>query len=329
MMQPQHNELKSGKRPIRQQMRHFKDGETLFTEGSAGRELFIIHEGKVGVYKEAQDGRVELAQIEQGGIVGEMSLLDTLPRSATVVARGDVTALVIGYTQFQSVMQSVPLWLQSIIKIVISRLRDANRRVDQSVLRDKDRGIVALIKLLLPVNKVEVASKVLLPFDLVVVEACFVCRTRKKETTELLARLEKRSIIVQLVHENKEYLHIPDKEVLDLYEEYLLLKSQKKLFRELSIPQEIIGLLSNIAYIAQKVGRETEDGTLLARKALVDDLAFKDTALLDRQLADLGRRALISIVPEEQGNAIIFKKQTLARIKKIQAWIPRFSMELS
>jgi CRP/FNR family transcriptional regulator, cyclic AMP receptor protein len=328
MMQPQRNELKTGKRPVQQQIRSFKNGETLFTEGSAGRELFIIQDGKVGVYKDGQDGRIELAQIEQGGLIGEMSLLDTLPRSATVIALGNVKTLVIGYTQFQSVMQSIPVWLQSIIKIVVSRLRDANRRVDQSILRDKERGIVALVKLLLPVCKVEIAAKMLLPYDTVVSEACFISRLRKKEVTELLTQLEKRTIITRIAHDDKQYIHLSDNDAFNLYEEYLILRSQKKTFRELAVPQDAIGLLSNIAYIAQKVGHDTEDGTVLSKQALIDDLNQKDASQLDKHLTDLARRSLITMAPTEGGTAIIFKKQTLARIKKIQEWMPRFSMEL-
>jgi len=327
-MQSSRSELKTGKRPNPQQIRSFKDGEVLFTEGSTGRELFIIHEGEVGVYREGAEGRVELARIECGGLIGEMSLLDALPRSATVVAKGDMKALVIGYMQFQSVMQSIPVWLQSIIKIVVSRLRDANRRVDQPIVRDRERGIVALIFLLHPVFSREVTGRQMLPFDTVVNEACFICRLRRKEVVHLLEQFEKRTVISLSEHDGKKYLAIPDIEVLHLYEEYLVLRSQKKTFRELGVPQETIAVLSNIAYVAQKRGSETAEGTHLAKKLLVEDLSLKDTAQLDVHLTDLTRRGLITMVPDGSGHTIIFHKETLGRIKKIKEWMPRFSMEV-
>lgn len=328
-MKSQRNKLKTGNRPVQQQTRTYKPGETLFEEGSTGRELFIIHEGSVGVYKDGPDGSVELAQLERGAIVGEMSLLDTLPRSATVKAIDKVTALVIGYAQFQSMMTKIPIWLQSIIKIVVSRLRDANRRVDQSILRNKERGLTALLSLLLPVYRLEIRSLQSLPYDTIVIEAYFLCSLRKKETVQLLTALEKRSIISITVEENRRYVSIPDREVLDLYIEYLALKDQKQDFKEVGIPRESLNVLSNIDYVAQKSGRETDDGTILSKNDLLSDIAPKNTDQLDRHLLDLHRRNIINLLPSEGETAIIFRKETLGRVKKIKEWHPKFIREFS
>ncbi|MBN1308958.1 MAG: cyclic nucleotide-binding domain-containing protein [Chitinispirillaceae bacterium] len=328
MMHSSRNELKTGKRPLQQQYRSFNAGETLFSEGSAGRELFIIHEGRVGIYKDTPDGRVELARVEKGGIIGEMSLLDTLPRSATVVALDRVRTVVIGYAQFQSVMQAVPVWLQSIVKIVVSRLRDANRRVDRTALRNRERGLVALIKLLLPVFRREIGSVNALPRDTVLVEAYYVCRLRKKETEQLLGNLEKRSIVTGFENDGVNYIGVPDSEVLGLFEEYLILKDRRQTFKEVAIPPEAVNILSNIVYVAQKLGQETDEGTSLLKSALAEDLSLNDSGQLDKQLLDLRRRNLVNLLPAENDTAVIFRKATLGRIKKIQEWLPRFSLEL-
>ena len=330
MPQPQQrSELKTGKRPVQQQIRSFKPGEVLFAEGSTGRELFIINEGKVGIYKDTPDGRVEIAQVDRGTVIGEMSLLDTLPRSATVVAVEPVNALVIGYAQFQSVMQTIPVWLQSIIKIVVSRLRDANRRVDQPTLRNRERGLVALIKLLLPAYRQEIDGQTALPLETIQLEAFYICRLRRKEMTQLLADFEKRRITVALKRGEVAYIGLPDLEVLNLYEEFLILKDLKQTFREIAIPKDAISTLSNIVYVAQKLGRETPEGTTLLKKALIDDLSLSDTSHLDKSLLELRRRSLINMFPVENDTAIVFRKETPGRIKKIQEWTPRFSMELS
>ena len=328
MNQTSRSELKTGKRPVQQQIRSFKAGETIFAEGSTGRELFIIHEGVVGIYKDTPDGRVELARVERGSLIGEMSLLDTLPRSATVVAIEEVKALVIGYAQFQSVMKTIPVWLQSIIRIVVSRLRDANKRVDQTVLRNKERGIIALMKMLFPVSSREAGGKKLLPYDVLLVEAFYVCRLRKKEIVQLIGILEKRSVISISEMDTKRFISIDDAEVLDLYEEFLLLKSQKRNFKELTIPQEAITLLSNIVFIAQKKGVETDEGTSLRKTALMDENAGKKTDRIEKYLLDLRRHNLINLFPNGSDTEIIFRKETLARIKKIKEWVPRFEREL-
>ncbi|MBN1760740.1 MAG: cyclic nucleotide-binding domain-containing protein [Chitinispirillaceae bacterium] len=328
MTQSQRSGLKTGKRPVQQQIRSFKPGETLFSEGSTGRELFIIHEGKVGIYKDGPDGRVELAQVDRGSIIGEMSLLDTLPRSATVVAIDPVKALVIGYAQFQSVMQTIPVWLQSIIKIVVSRLRDANRRVDQPILRNRERGLAALIKLLLPVHRQEINGCIALSCDTIHLEAFYICRLRKKETTQLLDSFQKRGVLTPLTKNDAPFVGIPDNDILNLYEEFLILKDQRQSFKELSIPKETISVLSNIVYVAQKLGRETDDGTSLSKRALISDLGLGDTpGTLDKHLLELRRRNLINLLPHENDTEILFRKEVPGRIKKIQEWVPRFSME--
>jgi CRP/FNR family transcriptional regulator, cyclic AMP receptor protein len=323
-------ELKTGQRPVQQNIKTFKPGDVLFEEGTLGKELFIIQEGKVGVYKDAPDGRIELAQIEKGGIIGEMSLLDNLPRSATIAAIDLTKALVVNQGTFAAVLQSVPPWLSSIIKIVVSRLRDANKRVDQSVLLDKERGLVSLMLMLLPSCKREVAGKIALDYDMVTVEAFFVCRLRKKDTKKYLENIAKRGIIEidKEIQSQVQLLFVTDLEVLILFEEFLILKSQKKEFKESSIPDDTIAMLSNIAYVAQKSGQESEEGTTLLKSALAEDLADKNPEKLEKSLLDLRRRNLINLMPSEKDVLIIFQKNSLSRIKKIKEWLPRFSMEI-
>jgi CRP-like cAMP-binding protein len=324
-------ELKTGQRPAQLTIKTYKPGEVVFEEGAKGRELFIIQEGKVGVYKNTPDGEIELAHVEKGGIIGEMSLLDNMPRSATVKCLETAKLLAINELTFQTALKSAPTWLGSIIRIVVSRLRDANKRVDQTLLRDKDRGIAALVLLLLPGNNHEFSSQLALDYDLVIVEAHYVCRLRKKETVAVLSNLEKREIVSVVEDQaHKKHLCINDLEILRLWEEYLKLKSQKKTFKEINIPEEAIALLSNIIYVSQKEGVETEEGSTLLKSSLTKDLENKNRDHLEKSLLDLKRRNLINIMPVENGDAtLIFEKEALSRIKKIKEWLPRFEQEIA
>jgi CRP-like cAMP-binding protein len=325
------SDLKTGKRPVQQQIKTLQRGEVLFEEGTLGRELYIIQEGKVGIYKDTPDGQVELAVVEHGSTIGEMSLLDNLPRSATVKSLELTKVLVINQGTFQSVMQTVPMWLQSIIKIIVSRLRDANKRVDQAALRDKDRGIVSLLLLLYMPYKIEINSKMALDYELIMLESFFVCRLRKKDIKTILDNLEKRGLVEvrDYVEQKKKFLFIKDVEIIELYQEYLALKGQKKSFKELAIPDDVIGVLSNIAYVAQKAGQETDDGTLLLKSILFKDLSGKDNSKLEKNLLDLRRRNLITMFPRGDDFEIVFRKESITRIKKIKDWLPKFEMELA
>ncbi len=323
-------QLKTGKRPQQLVTRSLKEGDVLFEEGSLGRELFIIQEGKVGVYKDTAEGPIELATIEKNGIIGEMSLLDNQPRSATIRALEPTTVVVISESVFQATLQKAPVWLTSIVKIVVSRLRDANKRVDQTALRDRERGLISLILILLPECKYEFSSQLALSYDTVVVEAYYVCRLKKREIEKLIARLEKRGLIeVAEDTEHKKHLCLKDLDVVKLFYEYLTLKSQQKKFKEMSIPQEAVGVLSNIAYVAQKSGKETAEGTALLKSAFIADMAGKNPDKIEKMLLDLRRRNLLNIMPEGDDSLIIFKQETLSRIKKIKEWLPRFEMDVA
>jgi CRP/FNR family transcriptional regulator, cyclic AMP receptor protein len=331
MLQPQSIGLKTGLRPVQENIKSFKAGEIVFEEGTTGRELFIVQEGVVGVYKTTSEGQVELARIDKGGIIGEMSLLDRMPRSATVKSLEPTKVLVINEMTFQAALKSVPVWLTSIIKIVVSRLRDANKRVDQAILRDKELGIASLMLLLLPGNKHEFSSQMAMDYDLILLEAFFISRLKKKETIKILSVFEKKNIIsIVEDSEHKKHICFGDLETLHLFEEYLSLKSQKKTFKELSIPEEAIAILSNIVYVSQKEGIETAEGTTLLKSVLLKDIESKNRDHLEKSLLDLKRRNLLEIIPIDSGDAtLIFEKEVLRRIKKIKEWVPRFEQEIS
>jgi len=325
----QRTQLKTGNRPAQKNVRTFKPGEVIFEEGSQGRELCIIEKGTVGVYKDTPDGQIELAVIsDKGTVLGEMSLLDNLPRSATVKAVDTTTALMINQAAFQAIIQKVPAWLNSIVKIVVSRLRDANKRVNQSVLRDKQRGLASLMLLLLPGNKYPFSSLTALDYNLVALEAYYVCRLKKKDIAKQIEMIKTKGVVtIEEDTEHKKHICIMDVDALRLYEEYLSLKSQKKTFREASVSEEAVTVLSNIAYVAQKSGSETQEGTSLKKSVLIRDLKDMKPEKLEKILMDLRRRGLLNLLPSGSDTVILFQKETVIRLKKIKEWLPRFEDE--
>ncbi len=72
-------------------LRGFARGEVLMQEGAAGDAAYLIINGSVGVTRRGQAGT--LATLEPGALVGQLALLDRAPRSATVTAMVDTTAL--------------------------------------------------------------------------------------------------------------------------------------------------------------------------------------------------------------------------------------------
>ncbi|MBT3232913.1 MAG: cyclic nucleotide-binding domain-containing protein [Calditrichaeota bacterium] len=83
-------------------------GEELFREGDPGGNMFIIASGSVEVQKLRShgSGRVVIARFERAGVIGEMSLVDHMPRSATVVAMTPTVVYEFSKTAFKEMLGS-------------------------------------------------------------------------------------------------------------------------------------------------------------------------------------------------------------------------------
>lgn len=99
-------------------------GETVFYKGTVGSQMYIVLGGLVGVY----DGSRCLATLSTGDMFGEMALINSEPRSATVIATEDSHLFVLSETTFQTLLTkrvAIRLLL-NIVRTLSHRLRDAN-----------------------------------------------------------------------------------------------------------------------------------------------------------------------------------------------------------
>ena len=76
---------------------HLKAGEVLFEQSTMGELIYVVSQGEFDIVRELADGGEELVKVAGAGdYFGEIGVLFNMPRSATVRARTDATA--IGYT---------------------------------------------------------------------------------------------------------------------------------------------------------------------------------------------------------------------------------------
>ena len=116
------------------QERNYSAGSTLIKQGDTGVGLYILTSGKVRVTRVNNPDRPEeeLDIAGVGSVLGEMALLDDLPRSATVTAIEDVTALLLPVWEFRTTLQSHPDIALRLLSVLSRRLRKAeNRSLDQ------------------------------------------------------------------------------------------------------------------------------------------------------------------------------------------------------
>jgi CRP-like cAMP-binding protein len=109
------------------QERTYLAGSTIIAQGDSGVGAYIITQGTVRITREVNPDRAEedLGTVSAGHILGEMALLDDLPRSATVTAIDDVTALLIPVWEFRSFLRNNPDVAIKLLTSISRRLRRA------------------------------------------------------------------------------------------------------------------------------------------------------------------------------------------------------------
>lgn len=86
----------------------FADGETVFRQGDVGDKVYLVLSGTAGVYEEGPEGRKRLLGIGMGRIFGEMALVERKPRSATIIAEGDLRVISIDGDHFLRMYEQAP-----------------------------------------------------------------------------------------------------------------------------------------------------------------------------------------------------------------------------
>ncbi len=106
----------------------FPASARIFADGDAGDYFYLIASGKVEIRKDSVEGEAVLNVLHEGGSFGEMSLLDSQPRSAAAIAVTDVTLVEVPKTAFLSLVQQNPLILYQTALQSDQRLRERDRQ---------------------------------------------------------------------------------------------------------------------------------------------------------------------------------------------------------
>ncbi|MBN9311007.1 cyclic nucleotide-binding domain-containing protein [Devosia sp.] len=102
--------------------RTFGAGEIIFREGDAGTEFFVVKSGKVAI----RHGNKTLQLLGEGEIFGEVALIDSAPRSATVVAETDTVVVPVSEKQFLFMTSESPYFALNVMRVLARRLRASN-----------------------------------------------------------------------------------------------------------------------------------------------------------------------------------------------------------
>ena len=117
--------------------RRFRRGEIIVEQGRKSNALFILLTGRARVLTADSRGReVILAMLHPGDYVGEMSLIDNEPHSATVRAEVQTDVLILGRNEFARCLPENSSMAYAVMRGLVQRLRQADRKIESLALLD-------------------------------------------------------------------------------------------------------------------------------------------------------------------------------------------------
>jgi CRP-like cAMP-binding protein len=129
--------------------RRFPKNKTIVEEGVSGDYMYVLREGQVKVTKLSSDGREKILELlEAGDFFGEMSLLDSAPRSASVKALVESRVLALSRNDFLSLLRRSPDLAMAVVQELTRRLRQVDEQASSlSFQRVKERTQGLLVRL--------------------------------------------------------------------------------------------------------------------------------------------------------------------------------------
>jgi CRP/FNR family transcriptional regulator, cyclic AMP receptor protein len=109
--------------------REYAPGEALVRQGETGVGLFVVLNGKVRVFQQADGGERELGVFGKDAVLGELALLDDLPRSATMVATEPSKVLIIPVWDFRAALRENPEISLKLLAVLSQRLRKVESHI--------------------------------------------------------------------------------------------------------------------------------------------------------------------------------------------------------
>jgi CRP/FNR family cyclic AMP-dependent transcriptional regulator len=105
----------------------FDVDDVVFEEGSTGRELFVVLDGKIDIVKMTGAGKTLIVTLGKGEFFGEMAVIDGSSRSATAIAAAPKTRVMrINHARFVYLVSQQPAFALMIMDALSKRLRLSN-----------------------------------------------------------------------------------------------------------------------------------------------------------------------------------------------------------
>jgi CRP-like cAMP-binding protein len=116
---------------------NLQSGLVLFSEGEPGQSMYVLMQGSAAICVGGQV--IEVAM--PGALLGEMALVNSSVRSATVITRSDCRVISINRSQFDALVRESPEFARHVMTVMADRLRHMNEKLRENALgREIARG---------------------------------------------------------------------------------------------------------------------------------------------------------------------------------------------
>lgn len=170
--------------------RRFPKGAVIFNAGDAAEALHLILAGAVKVFRLSDDGREQtLAVLGPGDCLGEVALLDGGSRSAGAAALVETRLLTLPRSAFGQALKRQPTIAEKLLALLATRLRVANRQVEQLAFQDARGRVAGTLLALAEVHGTGPADRRRIDLRLTHQELANLAGTTRETSTRILGEL--------------------------------------------------------------------------------------------------------------------------------------------
>jgi CRP/FNR family cyclic AMP-dependent transcriptional regulator len=199
--------------------KEFPQGSVLFHEGEAGKEMYVVQQGRVTISKRAGTVEKILSSLGPGEFLGEMAILNNKPRSATATCAEASRLLVIDAKTFEAMIRSNAEIAIRMIKKLADRLQEADEQIENLLFADASSRVVHFLA-----TAAEKVPRGAAGYKIAVSPKELAARVgvKPEQADEVLAKLRKSSI----VSVQPDGFLVPDVAKLRHFLEFLQMKAQ-------------------------------------------------------------------------------------------------------
>ena len=109
-------------------------GAVLFSQGQPGDKMYVLIQGRA----EISVGGQVVENALPGALIGEMALVSSAPRSATVTAGTDCKLVAVDVQQFDLLVRESPEFARHVMAVIADRLRRTNERLKEALVNPRN-----------------------------------------------------------------------------------------------------------------------------------------------------------------------------------------------